>query len=200
MRRFSISLLLPVLFSCASSSINVQNLDNSKRHYNKILTCIIDRPLTMHVFDSAFYNSSVKEYFNDLGNLQIREQMERTLKRNLESAANEIVPSSNLFMVNEITSYEDFRQRIANAGVKAILLINEESSWDTPGYTKVGHSIQYDGEPNAAFHCYLIDAESGQLIWIGRCVVRGIWAGYDTLNNTLSRRVANKLRESGYIL
>lgn len=200
MRRLVTYLFLPFLFSCATSSISTKNLNNSKRNYSKIITCIVDQPLTIHVFDSAFYNSSVKEHFNNLGNLQVRKQMERTLKRNLESALNEIVPSSDLFMVNEVTIYNEFKERVEKAGVKAILLINEESSWDTPGYTKVGQSIQYSGEPNTAFHCYLIDAETGEIVWLGRCVVRGIYAGYDTLNNTLARKLAKKLRECGYIL
>ena len=200
MRKYFIYLLLPALVSCASSSISIQNLDSSKSHYNKILTCIIDKPLTVQAFDSAFYDGSVKERFNNLGNIQVRNQMERTLKRNLEISSTKIIPSSDLFVVNELTSYNDFKQRIEKAGVEAILLISEESSWSTPNYTKVGNSIQYDGQPNTAFHCYLIDAKTGQVTWLGRCVVRGIFAGYDTLNNTLARRIANKLRESGYIL
>ena len=201
MRKFFTYLLLPALFSCATSSISIQNLDNSKRHYNKILTCIIDKPLTIHAFDSTFYDASVKERFNNLRNIQVRNQMERTLKRNLESASNQIVSSSDLFVANELTSYSSFKERIEKAGVEAILLINEESSWETPGYTEVGSSIQYNGEPNTAFHCYLIDAVSGQVIWLGRCVTRGLmYAGYDILNNTLARKVAKKLKESGYIL
>ena len=199
MRRFVTYLFLPFLFSCATASISTQNLNNSRRNYSKILTCIIDKPLTMFAFDSMFYNESVKEHFNNLGNLQVRNQMERTLKRNLGSAWNEIVPSSDLFVVNERTEYKEFRERIEKAGVKAILLINEESSWETPEYTMVGQSIQYSGEPNTAFHCYLIDAQTGELVWLGRCVVRGIYAGYDTLNNTLARKLAKKLKECGYI-
>jgi hypothetical protein len=200
MRSLFAYLLLPFLFSCATSSISTKNLYNSKRSYGKILTCIVDQPLTLHVFDSAFYDASVKAHFNNLGNLQVRNQMERTLKRNLESVSNEIVKSSDLFVVNEMTNYKEFKDRIEKAGVKAILLINEEYSWDTPGYTKVGQSIEYSGEPNTAFHCYLIDAETGELIWLARCVVRGVYAGYDTLNNTLARRIATKLKDCGYIL
>jgi hypothetical protein len=200
MKRILVYLLIQALFSCATSSISVQNLGNSKDHYDKIFTCIIDKPLTVHAFDSAFYEESVKDHFNNLGNLQVRKQLERTLKRNLGNALNEIVPSSDLFVVNENITYSDFKEHIKNAGAKAILLINEESSWDTPNYRVAGNSVQYSGEPNTAFHCYLIDAESGKIVWLSCCVVRGIWAGYDTLNNTLARRIANKLRESGYIL
>lgn len=192
-------LLAPFLFSCASSSIRVQNFGDAKGQLNKILTCIIDKPLTVHTFDSAFFDVSIKDYFNDLGNLQVRNQLEKTLKRNLETAPNEIVRSSELFVVNEKITYSDFKQRIKNKGIKAILLINEESSWDTPNYIVSGNSVRYDGQPNTAFHCYLIDAESGQIIWLSRCVVKGVFAGYDTLNNTLARRLSNKLRESGYI-
>lgn len=200
MKRILAYLFLPALFSCASSSISVQNLDNSREQYNKILTCIIDQPLTIHSFDSAFYNESVKDHFNNLSNLQVRKQLEKTLKRNIENALNEIVRSSDLFMVNDKIGYSDFKERIKSAGIKAILLINEESSWETPNYTVSGNSVQYNGQPNTAFHCYLIDAESGKIIWLSRCVVKGIFAGYDTLNNTLARRLANKLRASGYIL
>lgn len=199
MRKIFTYLLLPGLFSCATSSITTQNLDNSQRHYAKILTCVIDKPLVIHEFDSAFYETSVKENFNDLGNIQVRNQLEKTLKRNLESISTEIVRSSDLFSVNEITGYSRFKEKIEKAGVEAILLINEESSWDTPSYQKVGHSIQYNGQPNTAFHCYLIDVESGRVVWLGRCVVNGVYAGYDTLNNTLARKVAKKLRETGRI-
>ena len=54
--------------------------------------------------------------------------------------------------------------------------------------------------PNAGFNNYLYDVESNALVWKSNVVVWGSGlAGFDTLNNTLSRRISRKLQKENYI-
>lgn len=193
-------LITAALFSsCATSSLHSEAKKGRTQPFRTVLTLYVDDPLIMQQFDSAFFTNKVSNYFNDLSTLPIRRQLERTMKRNLSNTSTRVISSSELFSVNDEVSYSTFKQKIENANVDAILLINEEHYWETVSYNRVGNRVEKDAQPNSAFHCYLADAASGEVLWLARCTVRGIFAGYDTLNNILARRVSRTLKGEGYV-
>lgn len=192
--------LLPfVFYSCATSHFHAETKVNLSQPVRSVFTLYIEEPLDLHVFDSSFFAETVNGRFNDLRTLPVRAQMEKTLKRNLSHPSTRVVASSELFGVNENFRYGEFRRRLDSAGVDAILLVNEEAYWETQSYSRVGYRRHVDTQPNSAFHCYLIDASTGKILWLGRCSVQGVFAGYENLNNLLARKVTRMLKDNGYL-
>jgi hypothetical protein len=192
-------LVIVGLYSCATSSLHSEAKKEVLQPYRSILTMYIEEPLTLHEFDSAFYTDNVRDRFNDLRTLPVRAQMEKTLKRNLSHPSTRVISSSEVLGVNEDLDYAVFKEKLEIANVEAILLVNEDQYWETYSYNRVGHSIERNSEPNSAFHCYLVDVATGEVLWLGRCTVRGVFAGYENLNNMLARRVTRILKEKGYV-
>jgi hypothetical protein len=188
-----------VLYSCATSSLHSDAKKEPAQPYRNVLTLYVEEPLTLHQFDSAFFTDNVRNKFNNLGTLPLRRQLEKTLKRNLSNTSTRVISSSELFGVNDEVNYSIFKQKIESANVDAILLINEDQYWETVSYNRVGNTLETESQPNSAFHCYFADAATGEVLWLARCTVRGIFAGYDTLNNMLARRVSRILKNEGYI-
>lgn len=187
------------LYSCATSSLHSEAKKQTPEPYSSILTLYIEEPLSLQEFDSAFYTDNIRNRFNDLRTMPVRAQMEKTLKRNLSHPFTRIVSSSDVFGVNEDVGYTVFKEKLESSKTDAILLVNEDQYWETYRYNRVGHSIEKDSQPNSAFHCYLINAATGDILWLGRCTVQGIFAGYENLNNMFARRVTRILKSEGYI-
>jgi hypothetical protein len=187
------------LYSCATSSLHSEIKKQTPEPYRNILTLYMEEPFTLQDFDSVFYTENVRNKFNDLRTMPVRAQMEKTLKRNLSHPFTRVVSSSDVFGVNENIDYTVFKEKLENAKADAILLINEDQYWETHHYNRVGHSVEKDSQPNSAFHCYLVDAATGDIVWLARCTVQGMFAGYENLNNMLARRVTHILKKEGYI-
>lgn len=200
MKIISTYLVLLTLSSCATSSIHTEALKEVSKPYQRLLTLYIEKPLTLQHFDSTFYTDAVEDNFNDLRTLPVRAQMEKTLMRNLSYPQTQVISSSKIFGLNTAVDYALFRSKLDSTGADAILLINEDQYWETHRYNRIGSSWTADSQPNSAFHFYLIEARSGEILWLGRCTVQGINAGYDVLNNMLARKVTRELKSKKYIL
>lgn len=198
--RSTITCLLPLAFySCATSSMHSEAIKEVENPRRTILTLYIEDQLDIKKFDSVFYASNVRSHFNDLRTMPVRSQMERALKRNLSHPSNRVISSSDVFKVNEEIDYSLFRQKLDRLDVDAILLVNEDQYWETRNYSRTGSSWNKDTQPNSAFHCYLVDIHTGEILWLGRCEVQGVFAGYENLNNLFARRVTRQLKNNGYI-
>mgnify|MGYP006284692941 CR=1 FL=1 len=198
------TLLLPVLLlaGCATTSMTPVVKDKPASAYRNVLTLILeDSETEFRNFDAATYNRFVKDHFNRLANIEYRRQLERALQRNLSVKNTRVLTSSELFEVNEEVSYKAFSAVMEEQGVEAILLIDLHDYWHSESnyYDADSGIVWEDVEPNAAYLCYLIDLASGRPQWLAKSTVRGIWAGYDTLNNHLARRLTRELREKGYV-
>jgi hypothetical protein len=189
-----------ILVSCASSSIHTGKTYPPAIPYHRIVTFFVGRQLNLNDFDSLFYEEYLLGQFNNLDDLPVRRQMQRTLKRNLGSAYTEIIASSDLFDLNDKVPFDSFRTVLDRIDPDAVFIVNMENYRETPAYTKVGSTYQYSGEPSAAYNSYLVDFHTGKIAWMSHAVVRGIWAGYDVLNNTVARRISTNLRIARYIL
>lgn len=189
------------LSSCATSSLQTEAVKETASPYIRLLTLYIEKPLDFHRFDATFYTGVLMGDFNDLRTMTVRSQMEKTLERNLSRSGTQVIPSSKLFNLNTKVDYELFQSKVDSAGADAILLINEDQYWETRSYERFGSSSwKTDSQPNSAFHFYLVDAPSGEILWLGRCTINGINAGYDVLNNMLARKITRELKARKYIL
>ena len=83
--------------------------------------------------------------------------------------------------------------------IDAVLVVNLTGYWQSSNTSFYNGRPYQNIEPNAAYNCYLIDVETLKPCWMARTVVNGIWAGFDTLNNRMSQRVTNKLRQERFI-
>lgn len=190
-----------LLTGCAVSSISTVSNEKAVNPYNQVLTLYTDAEFNFYELDSITYEQHFRRKINNLSDYDYRKQLEKTLYRNLNSNQTRIVKSSEIFKVNEDLSYGEFKDKIQRAEVDAILIINMKNYWYTTSMkTDIFGQQSLSEDPNAAFLSYLYDIQANKTVWMAKSVVSGmIYAGYETLNNTMARRVARKLSKGKYI-
>lgn len=182
--------MMLILSACSVGSISTVPREKPERPYARILTIFIDGGGNILRLDEATYESNIRLVFNNLDKLRYREQLEKTFARNITTTGTTIVQSSNIFEVNEDMNYQGFLQQVEKTNAQAILLVNLTAYWH-----------EFDGndeEPNASFNCYLIDLDTKEPVWLAQSTISGIFAGFETLNNKLARKIGNKLRNEGF--
>jgi len=203
--RLLILLFIAILFtSCATSYITSVVKSQPEHPYSSImLVCISGN--SFKGFTEENFNRYVQNNFNNVRHLKFRKQLEKALDRNLApNGFPRIIKSSDVFKADETYTYEEFMAKVKRSGCEALLMINLKNYWYTTDYvtTHYQHSsvTREDDEPNSSYDTYLYDVgDLENYKWIGQITVEGIYAGYDTLNNYLARRVANKLRKEKMI-
>ncbi|MCC9137135.1 hypothetical protein ACFSKU_20760 [Pontibacter silvestris] len=190
-----------LLSGCATSSTYSAKVQKPEKHYVGIFTLVADIDADFSRLDSATYEDYIRGKFNNLEQSRFRNQLEKTLKNSLEKAQTRIVNTSDIFNLNTDVSYPEFLSQIKMTGVDGILFVNLRNYWhDATLVSSYGKTVIDDTEPNALFHSYLIDTQTLQPVWYAKSVVNGIYAGYNTLNNTLARQLTRKLRKDKYII
>ncbi len=204
-QRFVILYLLATLLtSCASSSITSIVKSPTVRPYSSMML-VFTTGDTFKGLTEDNYNNYVRGNFNDISYLKFRKQLEKSLVRNMsEGGFPRIIKSSEAFLPDEDYTYEQFQNKVSGSGCEVILVINLNSYWTSSKYVTsyYENSAVTDEreEPNSSYNVYLYDANDlEEYKWISEIVVNGIYAGYDTLNNYFSRRVANRLRKDNFI-
>lgn len=185
-----------LLTACATSSHNSVLKIAEEKPFNRILVVLTDDELKLTTFDSAFYVNHVQGHFNTLEDIRFRGQLERTIQRNLESKGTVVIKSSDVFPINDAIGYSTFQKSLTDLQINAILLINLRGYWTTLHTNNDGNVTS---EPNASFNSYLIKTSNEEIVWMGHTVIRGIYAGFDTLNNSLARKIAASLRKEKLI-
>ncbi|MNS14775.1 hypothetical protein D3C72_463990 [compost metagenome] len=190
-----------LLSGCATSSISTVSNDKAISPYNQILTLYTDAEFDFYQLDSVTYEQNFRRKINNLSDYDYRKQLEKTLRRNLNGNQTRIVKSTEIFKVNEDIPYGEFKTKIQNAEVDAILIINMKNYWYSKSVkTDIFGQPSVSEDPNAAFLSYLYDVKSNKTVWMAKSVVSGmLYAGYETLNNMMARRVARKLSKGKYI-
>lgn len=198
--------LLPLLFAllllsgCATSSTHTVKVEEPQKHYIGFLTLVGNFSSDFSRFDSTTYETHIRGKFNNLEQSRYRGHLENALKETLTSKAQtRIVSASDIFKVNADVSYTEFLEQVRMTGVEAILLVNLHSFWHSISISTSGDFLNKP-EPNALFNTYLIDVRNLEPVWYAKSQVNGVYASYETLNNTYSRQLLQKLRKDKYIL
>ncbi|WP_439181591.1 hypothetical protein [Carboxylicivirga taeanensis] len=197
-------LLATLLTSCASSSIISVVKSPAEHPYSSMMVVFVTGD-SFKGFTEENYNNNVRGNFNNISYLKFREQLEKSLERNIGAGGfPRIVKSSEAFLPDEDYTYSQFLNKVKSSGSEAILVINLDGYWTSSKYvtTYYENSAVTDEreEPNSSYNVYLYDVnELAEYQWISEIVVNGIYAGYDTLNNYFSRRVAKRLRKDNFI-
>ncbi|WP_066632151.1 hypothetical protein [Labilibacter marinus] len=198
---FVISILL--LTSCASTSVQTLKKETLDKPYSSVLVLCIESDENVKQFDKANYIKYIQGEFNSFEESKYRDQLEKTIKRNLvsDNGFPNVITSGAMFKMDELYSYEEFQDRIKNSGCQSILLVNLKDYWTetkyvTDNYESGTSYTRERNEPNFNFYSYLFDAQKGgNYLWTANIVAEGIYAGYDTLNNHMARRLSNKLKK-----
>lgn len=191
--------LLMVCTGCATS--NMQTFVQSKLNtpFYKLMIVQTEVDQEFQQLDSLSFESHIKGSLTSLSSARFREQMERSFKRKLTGPRTVVETASDHFPINSNVTYNQFKQKIKELDIDAVLVINVTGYWQS-AYTSFSNGYPYQNvEPNAAYNCYLLDVETFKPAWMSRIVVNGIWAGFDTLNNRMAQRVANKLTQGKFI-
>ncbi len=204
---------LPVLFTalfilsgCATTSTSTAKVTKPEKHYIGLMTLVVNSQADISLLDSATYENYIRGRFNNLENSTYRKQLEKTLARNFvrPNAQIWLVKSSDIFDLNTDISYRQFMKKVQETGVDGILFVKQSNYWHTTNYTTVYDdniaTTTANTQPNAAYHTYLIDANTLMPVWYADSKVYGAFAGFDTLNNHLARSLFSKLRRDKYIM
>lgn len=200
-----LSIIALLLNACASMDITSVPKNPSQHPFSKIMVVCVETSDDLKQLNSEIFDSHIRGQFNDIENLKFRNQLERTLQRNLgRYGLPKVIKSSEIFNVDQDYTYEQFCDEIGKTGAEAVLLINTRNYWFSSRYvtTHYNHSsvTNEETEPNSTYYAYLYPASDLEnYLWIGRINVSGIWAGYDTLNNYLARGVTRMMRKENYI-
>jgi hypothetical protein len=196
-----------VLTGCASTSVT--SIPKKKIDYplSALMVVCIQSKEKVGGFNEGNYNKYIKNSFCSVNNLKMREQLEESMKRYLCPKGDypRIVTSYELFKPNEEYTYDEFMNEFNKTGCQGILLINTTDYWLTTDYVTSHYDqvsvTRTSNKPNSANFTYLYDlTQSQDYIWIGKFDVEGIYAGYETVNNHLARKIASKLRKEKYIV
>jgi hypothetical protein len=196
--------LAVLLTSCASSSITSVVKSQGERPYSSIFV-VFTTGNNFKGLTEDNYNTHVRHNFNDISYLKFRKQLEKSLERNMSNGYfPRIIKSSEVFLPDEEYTYEQFQDKVKRSGCEAILLVNLDDYWTTSDYVTTYYEntavTKEREEPNSSYNVYLYDVNDlEEYKWISEIVVEGVYAGYDTLNNYFSRRVANRLRKDNFI-
>ncbi|MBS2211582.1 hypothetical protein KEM09_09225 [Carboxylicivirga mesophila] len=197
-------LLAVLLTSCASSSITSIVKSPAQRPYSSMML-VFTTGNNFKGFTEGNYNNNVRSNFNDISYLKFRKQLEKSLERNISPGGfPRIIKSTEAFLPDEDYTYEQFKNQLKRSGCEAILVVNLGDYWTSSKYVTTYYensSVTNEREePNSSYNVYLYDVNDlDNYKWISEIVVNGIYAGYDTLNNYLSRRVAKRLRKDHFI-
>lgn len=166
------------------------------RPYSRVLIVFYESNYDFKNLDEATYDNHIQPTINTLEDYRYRKQLNKTFARNLGSDGTIIIKSSDFLQVNEEFTYEEFNKMLDNTSAEAILFVKLSGYWQTTQIVD-GNS---ESSPNASFASYLYDLEKNETVWLSNTVVRGgTISGYDTINNTLARRIAKKLQREKYI-
>ncbi|MGS2762689.1 hypothetical protein [Sinomicrobium sp. M5D2P9] len=183
---------------CASGNISSYTVQEPARIYNQVAVVWTSSKNEIAGLDSVTYNETFRRNFNNLDGARYRKQLEKTFTRNM--FLTQVIPAGDLFDINKDYGYEEFIHKIKASKAEAILVIKQASWQQKQHIDGVDGDISTRYEPDARFHVYLIDAASKENVWMATSGVSGdFYAGYETINNNLARKVVRKLRKAGYI-
>ncbi|MGS2738850.1 hypothetical protein [Sinomicrobium sp. M5D2P17] len=189
---------LLLLGSCASGNISSYTIKEPVRIYDKIAVVWTSSKNDITGLDSITYNETFRRNFNNLDGAKYRKQLEKTFTRNMFPT--QVITAGELFDINRDYGYDEFIDKIEAWEAPAILVIKQASWQQKQHIDGLDGDISTRYEPDAKFHVYLIDAASKENIWMATSGVSGdFYAGYETINNNLARKVVRKLRKEGYI-
>jgi len=198
--------ILIALSSCATTNISQINKHPPEIKHSRIMTLCIISSDNLTAFDEDFYDRNVRYSFNNFEDLKYRVQLEKTIRRNIENENGfpNVIKSSEVFQATEDYTYEEFMQKFNESGCQALLLVNLKDRWNTTKYVTTYYEnssiTREDSEPNHLYYCYLIDQKDlSRTNWVAIVEVQGVFAGFDTLNNHLARKISRNLHKNNYI-
>jgi hypothetical protein len=193
------------LFSCATTNTTTVNIIKPESPYSRIMVVTVTRADDLYTFNEEYYNKNIRKKFNNVHDLEYRNHLEKAVLRTIQGESDfpVVVKSVDVYTPIVDYTYEEFMQKFKETGCQAILFVNLSNYWTTENYiTTQGEYLSYtstNSQPNHTYLCYLLDQDDLQRnTWVGKISVFGTFAGYDTLNNHLARRLASRLRKSNY--
>jgi hypothetical protein len=196
-----------LMSSCATSRTTAVTKIKPQKGYVNLMVVFIDKGPEIQELNETTYNSTIRNKFNNLTHIRLREQLEKTMARNVSTEATLISGASEYFPVNEDIDYNTFIKKIKDTGAEGILLVNRNARWNRQSYTtysfdKESNISVTDTEtaPNGSFLCYLFDLNNEAPVWVSQSSVLGTtWDSPGTLNSSLARNISRKLVKAGFI-
>jgi len=194
-----------LLSSCAATYMSAVNKSKPAHPYINLMVVFVKDAPEITRLDETTYNNYVKMKFNNLADIQLRKQVEKTFANNITTEATMINRSSDYFTVGDEFDYATFLRKVKESGAEGIIVVNNTSRSSSTNYTTYGANtdVSYsvaEQAPSAVFLCYLLDLESKVPVWMSQADVSGnVYADYNTLTNSLARNVSGKLKKEGYI-
>lgn len=161
------------------------------------MTVFVDGNFHFEKLDEDTYILSFQESLNDIDYNRFRNQLQESLKKNIESNRTVLIKSSSVFTeLHRRIPYQEFKDNIDSTRTEAILVISLSNSWDSFSVIN-GSSIS---SKNASFKCYLYDLRNEEVVWLSKVIVNGgILSGNKNINNKLARKIARNLYQEGFV-
>ena len=190
---------------CASSYITQVVKLKPEQPYVNLMILYVENSSEINRLDETTFNAAIRHKFNNLNSLPVRRQLEKSFIRAVGISATQMNSASDFFEVGADYTFEAFMSKVKESGVEAVVVFNQNSYWrNVNSYTTTnqkGNNITTtESSPNAGFLCYLLDVKTGASVWISKTTVNGTPIdGYDSMNNSLTRKVSWALIKGGYI-
>jgi hypothetical protein len=201
-------LSMSLVFSgCATSKMTAVTKIKPQRGYVNLMVVFVKSADEITNLTEASYNANIKNKFNNLDDIKLRQHLEKTFASNVGTYATLVNKSSDYFGVGEEYDYQTFLSKVKETGAEGIIFINSKSRWNSESYSTytVGRRsptsfTTTDIAPNASFLCYLIDLKTTKPVWMAQSNVFGTtWDSYNSLNTSLAKDVGYKLMKEGFV-
>ncbi len=157
-------LLLPlmlVLASCATINMNSYMLGEPKR-YGEILVLFTNSEDEFFEWDEENYEYTLMGRINNLDQARLRERLTEEMRNQL--IRTRIRSVEDYFPLQKLISFDDFMSGLDNTKIDAILVVNTRGVWNTDRIVDGNTQRQ----PNAEYHCFLIDRNELEKIWMAK--------------------------------
>ncbi|WP_194775452.1 hypothetical protein [Pararhodonellum marinum] len=158
-------ILLPLmlaLFSCATIDMNSFMVGEPTSLYSEILVLFTDAEDEFYEWNEENYQYTLMGRINSLDKARLRERLTKEMRSQLMPTR--IRSVEDFFPIQKLLPYEEFMSRLEATQVEAILVVNTRGSWNT--------ELFLDGEvyhqPNAEYHCFLIDRNGMEKVWMAK--------------------------------
>lgn len=154
--------LISALFSCATIDMNSFMVGEPTSLYGEILVLFTNAEDEFYEWNEENYQFTLMGRANNLDQAKFRERLTKEMRIQLRPTR--IRSVEDYFPIQKPIPFEDFMSRLEKTHVEAILVVNTRGFWNT--------DLVLDGsvyqQPNAEYHCFLIDRNGMEKVWMAK--------------------------------
>lgn len=192
---FLIAPVAVLMGGCATSRIENYPIEKPSLPHSKVLILMSIGNEDFEEMNQTVYEENFHEPLYDIDYRSLNEQLQKAIKRNLQSPGTEFEISASTFSdVNQKLSYSDFQEKIEEIDPTALLIVNISKTWISQ---TIVDGTSHDWQ-NAIYKSYLYDNEEEKIIWLSRARMSGR-LGLRALNKKLARNLLRSLASEKFI-